>query len=263
MVESTQEVVEQQPQSRQEEVEKAKKLAGNFTDFCLPAGDRLFSGYFTCFDKQGNKVDSIYEETEEHEDGMTIRSSKLIYDPANDPELVRVYNDDKHYKELLAHTAFKEKINGANTFIDIGNGGNDALRVDADFLKRNGFGGKVIGVDPFRNVNEINTKNDLHTEAIKQDGLSYLLEMPDGESNIFCSNLDDSIIQKSSYARALVKEIFRVTPNGGLFICIDSQALEYIAEEIFPHSYKLPTRTDTTIFTKTPISEKTEVSEEK
>ncbi len=233
------------------ERERIKALATKFEDFCIRAGDRMFS------DKISNYKECATPSPENTEERVLV-DGKWRRRGVSHPDVVdwskAKFEDDEYYKKLLEHPAFKEKINGSDVVVDVGNGGNMALRVDAAFLKRNGFMGKVIGVDPFRNENEINTENDLHTEAVKQDGLSYLLEQADGSGNILCSNLEREIISNREYAEALVKEIFRTIPEAGLFICIHSDALHDIAKSIFPYVYEIKDNAYSYIFSKTPIS---------
>ena len=219
---------------RAQEVKRAKELAARFEAFCRGQGDRMFRGRSYFVDKNGEPLISSKEASRTSPSLSLLQAKRLrdsvpydpsVYNPKNDPEAKEIFDDDINYKKLLEHPAFKEKVDSASTFIDIGNGGNIALRVDAAFLKRNGFKGKVIGVDPFNNRNEINTERDLHTEAVEQDGLSYLLEVPDGESNILCSNLEYEIIENREYAIALVKEIFRVVCLIGVFLFVSSRML--------------------------------------
>ncbi len=45
-------------------------------------------------------------------------------------------------------------------------------------------------------------------------------------------------------------------PDGGLFICIQSNALDHIAKIIFPYSYEIERYPSIYVFSKTPIEEK-------
>lgn len=128
------------PQQRQElEKERVKTLATKFEDFCIRAGDRMFSGKISnCEQFQLPTTHEHY--TDENGRKMIIESGGGL--DFSKKELFK-YDDDEYFSKLLNHPAFKEKINTSNIIIDIGNGGNMALRVDADFLKRNGFRGKL------------------------------------------------------------------------------------------------------------------------
>jgi len=214
---------------RRENVIELKKLASQYKQFCFRYGNRMFSG----------TVNNL-EELQQAEGDIDWSKGK--------------YDDDEYFEEMLAHPAFTEKINSSDVVVDIGNGGNLALRIDADFLKRNGFKGKVIGVDPFQNEDEINTSLGVHTEAIKKDGLSYLLEQADKSQNVLCSNLEYEIIDNKQYAKALVEEIFRVLPDDGVFICIHSNALDGIASKLFPYEYFINDDASTYLFTKKPVN---------
>lgn len=238
------------PSTKNEELDYKKKLASQYEDFCIRAGDRMFNGEIINYlEFQLPPTKTVYTD-ENGKEVTVIKGGGLDF---SKKDMFR-YSDDEYFEELLNHPAFKEKINESDVFIDIGNGGNFALRVDADFLQRNGFKGKVLGIDPFRNTNEVNVSNGLHTEAIQQDGLSYMLGRPSGSGNVLCSNMEREIINNPKYAKALVEEIFRVIPENGLFICIHSDALYPIAKEIFPYSYEVNDNAYTHIFCKTEFS---------
>ena len=254
----------QDQKTHTEDLNKKRELASRFEAFCHRSGDRMFSGKISNIDEldvispewiEEIDLESANPETKKFfskgspgDKIQEIHPALLDYSKAK-------YDDDDYYKKMLEHPAFREKINGSDVVVDIGNGGNMALRVDARFLQRNGFKGRVIGVDPFRNINEVDSANGLNTEAIKKDGLSYLLEQPDGSENILCSNLEREIIDNRDYARALVAEILRVVPEDGVFICIHSDALYPIAKSIFPHSYEIKDNAYTYLFSKKPIQE--------
>ncbi len=252
-----------------------RRLASRFEDFCYRMGDRMFSGNILNREELDvispewtEIIDEEPKDNKGREDGNSgdnLNRSKgglgwemgpmqRIHPAVLDFSKAK-YEDDYYFRKMLEHPAFREKINGSGIVVDIGNGGNMALRIDAQFLQRNGFKGKVIGVDPFRNFDEVDTSNGLTTEAIKRDGLSYLLDQPDGSENILCSNLEYEIIDNRDYARALVEEILRVVPEDGLFICINSSALCPIAKSIFPYSYEIKDDANTYLFTKKPITE--------
>jgi len=233
--------------TKNEELDYKKNLASQYEDFCIRAGDRMFNGEIIDYlEFQLPPTKTVYTD-ENGKEVTTITGGGLDF---SKKDMFR-YSDDEYFEKLLNHPAFKEKINKSDVFIDIGNGGNLELRVDAAFLQRNGFKGKVLGIDPFRNTNEVNVNNGLHTEAIQQDGLSYMLERPSESGNVLCSNMEREIINNPKYAQALVEEIFRVIPEDGLFVCIHSDALYPIAQKIFPHSYKINDNAYTYIFCKT------------
>lgn len=240
-----------------ENYEIPKEKAFDYKEFCSSQGDRMFLGD-SFFIKNGIRLvpkgigGSLLSLALQESDGVYDPED---YDPSSDPEAKRIFEDDLVYMDLVNHPTFKQKINSADSLIDIGNGGNLALRVDAAFFRRNGFNGKVIGVDPFRNINEKNSENGLETEAVNDDGLTYLSNLLEINSNIFCSNIEHEIIKNTQYAESLVKQIFRIVPNEGIFICLQSNALEGFAKRIFPFSYKIKETPSIYLFSKTPIKE--------
>lgn len=131
---------------------------------------------------------------------------------------------------------------------------------------------KVISIDPFIKEDEFyeasveglgedeakEMKNEIkeNTQDFRQvDGLGFLLDQADGTLNSLTASINSSLIPSDDYLKRLAQEIFRVTPENGVYVSLDSLDLEKEAEQLFPYK-----KEDANIlyFSKTPFDDEIE-----
>ncbi len=106
----------------------------------------------------------------------------------------------------------------------------------------------IISVDPFVDLNA-KTKSEIDkgrikekaSQFIKNDGLSFLISQEAGSGNNLTININYALIPDEEYLKRLAQEIFRVTPNDGIFISGGSDLIEREAKTLFPFYRSLGT----------------------
>jgi len=94
---------------------------------------------------------------------------------------------------------------------------------------------KGIVVDPF---NEPHHFGEDRIRVVKQDALSYLLSQNANSSNIMTNGIDDSILPYgdpviAKYVKEVANEIYRVVPEGGIYVSNNSGPIEREVSKLF------------------------------
>jgi len=99
--------------------------------------------------------------------------------------------------------------------------------------------GEYVGVEPFyyRITEERLNMQDERISVVREDGLSYLLNQPDENAIVVSSGVVCPELFKqpcgSDYLRFLGREIFRVTPEGGVTVHLAPQPGDFFVEHGF------------------------------
>ncbi len=102
-------------------------------------------------------------------------------------------------------------------------------------------------IDPFFNqtetekrIDEVKHVNDCPTAFIQDDGLRNLTLRPEKSSNVFISTVNSGNVWSSigsgrgaDWLSRVAQESYRVVPENGVLICLDSEDIAYEAEKIF------------------------------
>jgi len=76
--------------------------------------------------------------------------------------------------------------------------------------------------------------HDIQRYFQKTDGLSFLNEQEDESGNNLTANIDYLLIPHDNYLKRIAQEIFRVTPENGIFMSMNSPEIENEARKLFP-----------------------------
>jgi|GEM_PF-6603822 len=159
-------------------------------------------------------------------------------------EVIKIFDDFINAKPKFIE--IKERV-GKYSLVNLGcgeNGFHDAsLSIDAMHSP------KVELVEPYKEfldlMRKANVKKTLShlknntIEFYKIDGLTFLKQKEGGSSNILVSSIDFALINDQDYLKRIAQEAYRVAPEDGFLICMNSPEIEREAKTLFPFSSEI------------------------
>lgn len=131
----------------------------------------------------------------------------------------------------------RARIGNPNLY-DIG-GGKGGLSVALGIIGSDAGINHVTLVDPyakegdvFRSGNKEKYKDQF--KLVSQDGLSFLLDQNTSPANVMTCSVDADVIGNYEYIERLAQEIYRIVPENGVFISLNSKEIEDEATRLFP-----------------------------
>ena len=116
----------------------------------------------------------------------------------------------------------KEKLKG-KVLVDLGSGIDNSIFRLAIATDPSVF----IGVDKFagRDLSHLSEEGGMQAAGAKSDMLDFISRMPDNSANVTINGIDMNIIGEEKYHEALIREIIRVLPAGGIVFGRNSGSL--------------------------------------
>jgi hypothetical protein len=100
-----------------------------------------------------------------------------------------------------------------------------------------------------------NGGREFTAEYIKKDMLEYAIASKDGSANVVMNGIDQSIITSEDYAKALMAEVARLVPEGGVAMGFNSPFLSFLEKYGF-EEIKVPVKDSWLKIWKKPESKK-------
>ncbi|MFA7000124.1 MAG: hypothetical protein WC241_03340 [Candidatus Paceibacterota bacterium] len=148
--------------------------------------------------------------------------------------------------DISGNLIFYQKITKGAPLINIGCGGEGGLFRANNSVLNGSRAEKTIVVDPYFKKEDmdkiIEDRQYNKTEFIEDDGLHYLVGLPDNSGNIFISNLGADVLTSGGnnnfpakeWMERVSQEAYRIVPNGGCFILVNCyEEFENEAKKLF------------------------------
>jgi hypothetical protein len=171
---------------------------------------------------------------------------------------------DRHFKQSLAEISGQElflqimqmnldsssmvlALANEKPLINIGSGGDrESLEYAITVAYMLGANKQEL-IDPFFNqtetnkrIDEIRRLNDCPTMFVQDDGLRNLANRLEKSSNVFISTVNSGNVwlsmgsdRSADWLSRVAQESYRVVPENGVLVCLDSEDVAYEAEKIF------------------------------